>query len=163
MVVVVTMIPHLSEGPLIETYVQVLEEQALIFNSGGVKIVSNCEKEEESGDDDGGDGGKILTATNCSPSPRISPVGRAAGRDPCPGVKRISARRRRWCLVMVVRVVVVINTFLKKSVQLSYLPCMKQFGLTVSVSCPVYTDGNRGSPLGVSVKGMYISCRITLA
>ena len=33
-----------------------------------------------------------------------------------------------------------INTFLTKYIQLSYLPCIKYFGLPVSVSCPV--DGN---------------------
>ena len=43
------------------------------------------------------------------------------------------------------------NTFLPKLIQLRYLPCVKPFGLPVSVGCPVHTDNNRDrvSPFGV--------------
>ena len=34
------------------------------------------------------------------------------------------------------------NIFLPKSLQLSYLPCIKYIGLPVSVSCPVYRNVN---------------------
>ena len=52
--------------------------------------------------------------------------------------------------------VYVVNTFLTKYVQLCYLPCIKQFGLPVSVRRPVYTNDHRVSPCGVSLQGMYI-------
>ena len=34
------------------------------------------------------------------------------------------------------------ETFLKKKIQLSYLPCIMWFDLPVSVSCPVYRNVN---------------------
>ena len=44
-----------------------------------------------------------------------------------------------------------LNIFLTKSIQLSYLPCIKCFRLPVSVSCPVYRNVNDEQCLWVCV------------
>ena len=47
-----------------------------------------------------------------------------------------------------------VNTFLTKSLQLSYLPCTKYFALLISVSCPVYRNATTKSlPLVSDSKG----------
>ena len=53
--------------------------------------------------------------------------------------------------------VILLNTFLMNQIQLRYLPPIKQFGLPVSVSCPVCTNDHRVSPFGIGLKGMRIS------
>ena len=50
------------------------------------------------------------------------------------------------------------NSFLTKSVQLSYLPPVKYFDLSVSVTWPVYRNVNdEESSLGVGLKKIYVS------
>ena len=50
-----------------------------------------------------------------------------------------------------------VYTFMTKYIQLRCLPCIKQFGMPVCVSCLIYTNGHRVVPFGIGLKGMHIS------
>ena len=51
-----------------------------------------------------------------------------------------------------------VNTVLTEYTQLSYPPCIKYFGLPVSVTWPVYSNFNdEESSFGIGLTGMYTS------